>query len=361
MPKIVKRIIGAIAALFGAALLAAVAAVAVLAHANSSPASLPDPFPGVDGVALERSGSETIVRFEVRRGESARSVGNRLAAAGLIRNRHFWNLLGRFRDDHIRVGSYLINFPSNQLAIRSLLEEGRDELMRVTIPEGLTVRETALIMESAGLTTAREFIAAASDPEIVAHFGIPAPTLEGYLFPDTYLFPAGFPAERIVQTMANNFFAQIAAIDDSFAAMSPGELHEVVVLASIVEKEYRVAEEAEIMAGVFVNRINIGMKLQSCATVVYIITEIEGRPHPTRLFFADIDRSAGNPFNTYHNHGLPPAPIANPGAISLRAAFRPAQTDYLFFRLRYEDTGHHTFSRTNAEHELAARYFRRFR
>lgn len=354
--------IGLTATLVGLALIGGVAAVAILAHSNSPPSSLPSPFPDVDGVTLESAGSSgALVRFEVRRGESARSVGNRLAAAGLIRNRHFWVLLGRFRDDHIRTGSYVIEFPATQTAIRSLLEEGRDELLRVTVPEGLTVRETALVMESAGITTAREFIAAASDPEMVARFGVPAPTLEGYLFPDTYLFPVGFPAERIVQTMAENFFARIAEIDGAFAAMPPEQLHEVVVLASIVEKEYRVPEEAEIMAGVFVNRINIGMKLQSCATVVYIITEIEGLPHPTRLFFRDIDRSAGNPFNTYHNHGLPPAPIASPGAISLSAAFRPAQTEYLFFRLRYEDTGHHTFSRTNAEHERAAIYFRRFR
>jgi len=367
MPRIVRRILGLFAGLIAFALVAGIAIIAVFAYGNSSPA-LPNPFPEIDGITLENRGVSStctsVVHLEVRRGESSQSVGNRLEAAGLIRNRHFWNLLGRFRDTHIRAGSYQLEFPLSQMAIRNILEEGREILLRVTVPEGLTVRETALIMESTGITTAQEFIAAASDPEILARFRISAPTMEGFLFPDTYLFPVGFPATRIVQTMADNFFAQIAAIDERMLAKSPDELLRTVVLASIVEKEYRMADEAAIMAGVFANRLNIGMMLQSCATVVYILAEILGEEHEETI----LHRRYGNrilyrhliirsPFNTYMVPGLPPAPIASPGAIALRAAFNPAQTDYLFFRLVNEATGQHHFSRTMDEHIRAGALF----
>ncbi|MCL2600024.1 MAG: endolytic transglycosylase MltG [Treponema sp.] len=366
MPRIVKRIIGFFAILVSLVLFAGIALLAVFAHGNSSPPALLYPFPEVDGVALERyvDASSAVVRFDVRRGESAQSVGNRLAAAGLIRNRDAWNLLGRFRDEHIKAGSYLIEFPSSKLAIRRLLEAGREILLRVTVPEGLTVRETALLMEEAGITTAGEFIAAASSREILDRFRIPNETMEGYLFPDTYFFPAGFPAERVVQTMADNFFARIAAIDRNMLAMSPEDLNRLVVLASIVEKEYRVPEEAAVMAGVFSNRLDIGMMLQSCATIVYILAEVLGEDHHETI----LHRRYGNrilyrhleirsPFNTYMLPGLPPSPIASPGVIALQAAFSPARTEYLFFRLRNEATGHHTFSRTMAEHIRAGELF----
>jgi len=155
--------------------------------------------------------------------------------------------------------------------------------------------------------------------------------------------------------MAENFFAQIAAIDARLTAMPPDELHRLVTLASIVEKEYRVAEEAAVMAGVFLNRLERNIRLESCATVVYVITEQLGRPHPNRIFYVDLE--IPSPFNTYRVAGLPPAPIASPGAVALRAAAAPAGTDYLFFRLINEATGHHVFSRTYAEHSRAGALF----
>jgi UPF0755 protein len=357
MPRIVKFIAGFAAAIAAVCLFAGAAAAAAFAFGNSAPEFRPGALAAVDGAELGGAGGESgaLVRFEVRRGESARSVGNRLADAGLIRSRAFWNLMGRFADEHIKVGVYFIEVPSTQMAIRALLETGRDELVRVTVPEGLTLRETALVLEAAGITPARDFIAAASDPEILGPLGIPGDTMEGFLFPDTYLFPSGFPAARVVQAMAANFFAQLAAIDERLPALPLEDLARLVVLASIVEKEYRVAEEAAVMAGVFANRLRVGMMLESCATVVYVITEKLGRPHPNRIFYVDLELPS--PFNTYRNLGLPPAPIASPGLIALRAAFEPEQTDYLFFRLVNEATGHHVFSRTYAEHVRAGALF----
>ncbi|HOX92645.1 MAG TPA: endolytic transglycosylase MltG, partial [Spirochaetales bacterium] len=117
---------------------------------------------------------------------------------------------------------------------------------------------------------------------------------------------------------------------------------------SIVEREYRLPEEAPRMASVFLNRLKIGMALQSCATVVYVITQRLGKPHPSRLF--DRDLEIPDPFNTYRQPGLPPAPIANPGLVALSAVFRPESSRYLYFRLVDEASGRHYFSETLDEH-----------
>jgi UPF0755 protein len=128
-----------------------------------------------------------------------------------------------------------------------------------------------------------------------------------------------------------------------------------VILASIVEREYRLDEEAPLMAGVFKNRLDIGMALQSCATVEYVITEIQGKPHPEVLSTRDTE--IRDPYNTYIRPGLPPGPIASPGMIALKAAFNPTKSDYLYFRLVEADSGRHYFSRTLDDHIKAGRLY----
>ena len=173
--------------------------------------------------------------------------------------------------------------------------------------------------------------------------------MEGYLFPETYLFPLGYPAPKVITAMADTFFSRLDSISPGAAgSMSPSELNRLVILASIVEREYRVSEEAAVMAGVFFNRLKIGMALQSCATVEYVITEIQGRPHPEQLFNRDLE--IRDPYNTYLRPGLPPGPISAPGETALRAVFNPAQSDYLYFRLTDQGTGRHYFSRTLDDH-----------
>ena len=177
---------------------------------------------------------------------------------------------------------------------------------------------------------------------------MPGATLEGYLYPDTYLFPESYPAAQVVKTMADTFFKRLAEIQPDVLTLSPAELNNRVIMASIVEREYLVDEEAPIMAGVFYNRLRIGMALQSCATVEYVITEIQGRPHPERLFDRDIE--IRNPYNTYMVPGLPPGPISAPGKVALNAAFNPVPSDYLYFRLVNPAEGRHYFSQTLDDH-----------
>jgi UPF0755 protein len=286
--------------------------------------------------------------IEVRNGESAISVGRRLENAGLIRTRYFWNLISRLDAEYVKTGTYRFDIPATQLKIRSVLISGRQLLTRVTVPEGVTLRKTAQIMEDAGVCGADDFLNAASDRRILEEYRVPGETMEGYLYPDTYLFPSGYPAPQVVRTLADTFFQRLEAISEDFSGMTPEELNDRIILASIVEREYRADDEAPVMAGVFYNRLETGMALQSCATVEYVITEIQGKPHPAVLYDRDIQ--IRNPYNTYIRPGLPPGPISAPGPVALKAAFYPDSNDYLYFRLVDPAAGRHYFSRTLDEH-----------
>jgi UPF0755 protein len=257
-------------------------------------------------------------------------------------------LLSYIDKEYIKTGIYRFAPPKTQLEIRAILVEGRQILVRVTVPEGVTLKKIARIMAEAGITDEEAFLEAASDPDLRRSYYVPGPTMEGYLYPDTYYFPQNYPAGRVVETMADTFFKRLVEIQRDALSLSPEELNTRVILASIVEREYRAADEAPLMAGVFFNRLSISMALQSCATVEYVITEIQGRPHPERLFDRDIE--IRDPYNTYIRPGLPPGPISAPGKVALDAAFHPQDSDYLYFRLINPAEGRHYFSRTLDDH-----------
>jgi UPF0755 protein len=292
-------------------------------------------------------------RIEVRKGESAISVGHRLEDALLIRSSLLWNIASRLDKDFIKRGVYTVAEPMPLMELYRLLKTGRQEMVRVTIPEGVTLSKIADILEKNDICAAEDFRAAAADPDFLAEYHIPGG--EGYLFPDTYLFAQGYPAPLVVRAMADTFFKKLEEIRGPDRRESAAGLHERVILASIVEREYRVDDEAPLMAGVFLNRRNLGMRLQSCATVEYIITEIQGKPHPTRLFYRDLDIQ--NPYNTYIVPGLPPGPISAPGWVALNAVYHPANTDDLYFRLADAAAGRHTFSRTLEDHNNAEIFY----
>ena len=358
MSDVIKKIIVIVSSLLGLALFTVFLLIGGFFYFNSPPDFSRDSLKNRENFVIDSGGGADSVggvNFEVHKGESATSAGDRLAELGLIRSRLFWQLLCRYDEGQIKAGNYRIDIPSNTVAIHRLLVSGRQMLLRVTIPEGLTVSKTARLMENAGICASDEFIAAASDPEITGFYRIPGPGMEGYLYPDTYLFPSGYPAEMVVRAMADNFFARIEKMDGNIPPMTPDELNKRVILASIVEREYRLDEEAPLMAGVFTNRLDIGMALQSCATVEYVITEIQRRPHPEVLSTRDTE--IRDPYNTYIRPGLPPGPIASPGEVALKAAFNPAKSDYLYFRLVEPDSGKHYFSRTLDDHIKAGRLY----
>jgi UPF0755 protein len=344
----IKTIIIAVATLLILVLLALGAVIFTLASLNRAPEGAPL---AADGVEM----SQGNVFVDVREGEGARAVGRRLKAANLIKNERFWYLLSRFDQRNggkfLRAGVYEIKPGSSASEIRRILTtESGQILYRVTVPEGLALHRIAAIMENAGVCDAEAFLAAASSPEMLAAYRIPGKDMCGYLYPDTYRLPKNAPADLAVRTMADTFFLKLAGIPNA-AKASPEEIYKKVTLASVVECEYRAEDEAPLIAGVFENRLKRGMRLESCATVVYVITEIEGKPHPKRIFYADTE--IPNPYNTYLNAGLPPGPIACPGMVALNAAWNPEPSDFLFFRLVDPAEGRHHFSKTFGEHTRA--------
>ncbi|MDR2247738.1 MAG: endolytic transglycosylase MltG [Treponema sp.] len=317
--------------------------VGAFVYCNSPPDS-PAEFLG-DALRIYGDGTMYI---EIRNGESAISVGRRLENAGIIRTRYFWNLVSRLNREYIKTGTYRISIPATQLGIRAILISGQQLLTRVTVPEGVTLKKIAQILEDADICNGAAFLDAASDQRILDEYRIPGKTMEGYLYPDTYLFPAAYRAPQVVRILADTFFRRLEEIAEDALSLSPEELNNRIILASIVEREYRADDEAPIMAGVFYNRLKIGMALQSCATVEYVITEIQGKPHPSVLYDRDIQ--IRDPYNTYIRSGLPPGPISAPGPVALKAVFYPDSSEYLYFRLVDPAAGRHYFSRTFDEH-----------
>lgn len=297
------------------------------------------------------------VRFRVEKGETALTIGNRLEESGIIRNSDLFYFFVRFSGKNVKAGNYFFKAPVTMKEVFTVLTEGIQEIVTVTIPEGLTARKTALLLkENEVISDIKEFYDCIKDSDFLKELGIPLDSAEGFLFPETYNFYKFMDSYDVVSMMVGEFFNVLNEIDSSVAG-DPGRLKETVVLASIIEREYQIPEEAPVISGVFHNRLEINMRLQSCATVEYIITEIFNKPHPNFLTYDDIE--IDNPYNTYVNWGLPPGPVSNPGKVALSAAVNPDENDFLYFRLVDVDTGRHHFSKSLTEHNNASAEFYR--
>lgn len=319
----------------------------------------------VSGFYLNTSVDETsdeVVVFAVNEGATFNSIADNLQADGLIRSALFLKAYNKLTGSEflIKKGSYNIEKKLSTLAIVHQLVEGKQKLLPVVIPEGLTIRLIDDILVKEDITGKGDFIAAAGDGSYLKNYGIDASSLEGFLFPDTYYFQKNYPAEKVAHLMVDEFFTRLAEVYPDYKMLTGKQLYDKTILSSIIEKEYRVPDEAPIMASVFYNRLDIGMPLQSCATIVYIITEEQHKPHPERVLFSDL--KIKSEFNTYMNKGLPPAPISNPGSVALNAVFNPARTDYLYFVVNDIDKGTHSFSKSYGDHlKVAEEYINNFR
>jgi UPF0755 protein len=287
--------------------------------------------------------------FAIEKGESAQDIARALEDRHLIRSALAFRVLSRIKgaENALKAGTYRIEPGMDTKRILDEFVSGKQALSRITIPEGYTLSQIARLLEREGVSTRPNFMRAATSPVLLSELNIPADSAEGYLYPDTYYFPVDCDADTVVRSMVGTFRERIASIPES-SSLSPSQLHERLILASIVEREYKTPQEAPLMASVFYNRLKIKMALQSCATVVYVITEHLGKKHPDIIY--DRDLQLDDPYNTYKHRDLPPGPISSPGMTSLRAAFYPAQTKYLYFRLIDEDVGRHHFSETLEEH-----------
>ncbi|MEE8595874.1 MAG: endolytic transglycosylase MltG [Gemmatimonadota bacterium] len=297
-------------------------------------------------------------RVEVRipDGETARGIADALDEAGLVRFPRAFALYARLRGSAGSLKAGLYRFPAraNWADILGMLERGEVVTFPVTIPEGFNLREIAPRVAAMAGVPADSVLTLTRDSAFAARLGVPGPTLEGYLFPDTYHFAEKTPPERILETMTDRYRsfwgpAELARRDS--LGLTEREL---VTLASIVEKEARVAEERPVIAGVYLNRLEIGMLLQADPTVQFALDSVRAR-----LLYRDIEQVAENPYNTYTHAGLPPGPIASPGEAALRATLEPADVPFLFFVAR--PNGSHEFTRTEREHINAKNRIRRER
>lgn len=292
---------------------------------------------------------QTTIDVQIPENATMSQIANILATQQLVRHAPAFRLYARLtnRDRKLQAGVYTLHSGQWAWDLLNELKAGRILTTTVTFPEGLTLAEISKIIARHELARPEEIEQAAANPQLLNRFHIAGSNLEGYLFPDTYIFPRGISAEKIVETMVAQFFVRIATLPGvSVTSTSPQELHHRVVLASIVERESRVLDEMNTIAGVFQNRLNRDMRLESCATVQYVIGE-----NKEHLQLADI--RTPSPYNTYLQTGLPPGAIANPGLAALRAAFDPEPHDYLFFFARNDSSHRHVFSRTFAEHQKA--------
>ncbi len=291
----------------------------------------------------------------VRSGESARQIGERLTEAGVLRDPESLVLAARLRGvaDRLRHGEYKFAPTQSAVEIVDTLARGEGILHRVTIPEGFTVRQIAAAFAAAGLVDHDRFLDLALRRgrllPVLALAELPIDSVEGYLFPDTYALPRGLTEEEVLAGLVARFEAAVSP-DIRAAARSRGlTLHQLLTVASMIEREARVPAERPTIASVIHNRLRRGMRLEIDATVLYALGK-----HKEVITAADL--AVRSPYNTYRHAGLPPGPIANPGLASITAAAKPANTPYLYYVLRPD--GSHHFSLTLQEHEEAVRRYR---
>lgn len=288
------------------------------------------------------------LHLKIEQGDSPKKIAALLEQEKIVKNKSVLYLFARFPKAAalllgqspeifcVKAGVCDIKSSMDAGQIYKELSAGHEELLSVSIPEGLTISKIAQRLEKAGVCLNKDFRAAAKGQE-------------GFLFPDTYSLAPDSDAKKVVKIMSDNFYQKISGVP-SLAAMKGDKekLLQTVTLASIIEREYRSADEAPLIASVFSNRIKKGIGLYSCATVEYVITEVLGRPHPDIITYDDL--KIQSPYNTYLNAGLPPAPICNPGLVALKAAAEPAQSDFYYFQLMDEAAGRHVFTKTLSEH-----------
>ncbi len=294
------------------------------------------------------SGSTFVI---LRPGYSTKRIAAELQAAGIIRSREaflLWHYYHRGRS--LKAGEYLFDKPSNIIDIQKRLRRGDVYYRTVLVPEGFTMFDVARTVEEAGLGSAEDFLKVAqSDTSLISDLDPSAKSLEGYLFPETYQFTRMMSMQDMAAAMVKQFrqvASQIGLVPQAYNTDPEADtnVHAIVTMASIVEKETAVPDERPQVASVYYNRLAKRIALDADPSIIY--AELMAGTYQGALHHADM--SFASAYNTYRHAGLPPGPIANPGRSALEAAMHPAQTDYYYFVADAE--GHHRFAKTIEEH-----------
>ncbi|MGE0680564.1 MAG: endolytic transglycosylase MltG [Candidatus Binatia bacterium] len=294
------------------------------------------------------------IRIFIPEGSTLQATAEKLAAEKLITNARFFSLWARATgaDRKIQNGEYLFTTALSPLELLRVLIQGKTLRLTVTVVEGATFKQVAALLAAKGLGAEEQFLCLNTDQNFLARWGLPPQGMEGYLYPATYQFFRRASSEEILGRMIERFYA----------AMSPGlyrsinssefDVHEMLTLASLIEKETGTAPERNLVSAVFHNRLRQGMPLQCDSSVIYGISNFNGNLTRQHLV-------TPSPYNTYLSRGLPLGPIASPSMESILAALNPAQSDYLYFVARGDGT--HEFSADLSAHNRAVRRFQKGR
>ncbi len=290
--------------------------------------------------------------IDVEKGASFRMVAEELESEGIIRSAESFSLVARVFNAYraVKAGEYEFSTDLSQMEVLKMLVKGRVKKHMITVPEGYNIRDIGDLLEREGLIKKKDFIEKAYDKNLAASLGVEGPTLEGYLFPDTYSFTKGLTPEEIIEIMAGRFKEVFFKEFEGQAQAKGLSMKWVITLASIIEKETGAPDERGIISAVFHNRLKKGIRLQSDPTIIYDIEDFDGNLKKRHL-------TANTPYNTYVKYGLPPGPIASPGRDSIRAAITPAEGGYLYFVSKNDGT--HYFSKTLKEHNIAVQRYQK--
>jgi peptidoglycan lytic transglycosylase G len=295
-----------------------------------------------DAVYGDRSLPAAPATYIVPRGATLAETASGLHAAGILAHPIAFRILARLRGDEADVQSGQFQFPAHQSSDEILrrLTTGAADAVWVTFPEGFTARQIGDRLGARSLVNATAFARYAGHTPLEVD-GTRAPSLEGYLFPSTYLVPIGATPAHVAKILTDQFFRELPANAVAEARAHGLTVPQVITLASLIEREAQADDERPLMAGVYYNRLRAGMPLEVDATIEYVFPE-----HHTVITRRDLE--IDSPYNTYRHTGLPPTPIANPGKASIDAAFAPLASPYLFYV--YKGNGHHAFAKTLDEH-----------
>jgi UPF0755 protein len=288
--------------------------------------------------------------FEVKNGDTFGRINQRLFEQGLIPDKRMFHYYAKYKKilTKFQAGSFTITKGSNFTDVANTLVYGQPNLTTITIPEGKNMYEIAKLIEQYGICSEKDFLDAAQNPEIISSLNIDAKNLEGYLYPETYRFAPKTTAKSVVKTMIDLFNNKTKEIGFSHPFLNK---HQVIILASVVEKETGAKIERPLIAGVFTNRLKKRMRLQSDPTTVYGIWA---------RYTGNIKRSdllEETPYNTYKIPALPFGPISNPSLEAIKAVLSPEAHEYLYFVSKNDGT--HVFSKTYEDHNKAVDDFQR--
>jgi UPF0755 protein len=286
---------------------------------------------------------------DVPKGSSAMQIGEILRKAGVIEGGWTFRLARLiYHGKVLQAGEYRFTQPASVMDVYDRLARGDVFYLELIVPEGKNIFDIGLLAGQLGLFTSEDFVKAARDPAMIRDIDPSAPSLEGYLFPSTYRVGRHTTPQKLCQMMTAQFRAAWKRLG------APTGVHRTVTLASLVEKEGKLAEDRPKIAQVFEKRLKMGMKLDCDPTTIYAAL-LDERYRGT-IYKSDLE--SDNAYNTYRHAGLPPGPIANPGLASLRAVLEPSDTNYLYFVKRPDGSGGHTFSESLTDHQAATAKFR---